>query len=342
MALCDVYAQSIDKMRDLVPSAPSFKHHEEMLAGVKDMDAVLIATPDHWHAGIAIDALNAGKDVYVEKPLTRTIEEGPAIIRAARVNERICQVGMQQRSGAHYWQAKEKYVDSGRLGKITLVRTVWHSGGGPRDRKPSWWGMPQPSNLDWARFLGPVRWREWDPHQYFSFRHFLDFGGGKLTDFFAHWGDVVHMFMDEDGPVSAVAEGGIYYYDDGRDAPDTINVVWRYPGGFTVTFESATGSRLDPYGIHFCGTGGRLFIDRNKYIFYPDEKGASEEMYETPENIVRAHVENFLECCRTRQRPKGDVYHGHRGAMAAHLGVMSYVEKRRIDFDPDRELVLPA
>jgi predicted dehydrogenase len=113
---------------------------------------------------LTIDALNAGKDVYVEKPLTLTIEEGPPIVKAARVNNRICQVGMQQRSGPHYLQAKRDYVDKGRLGRVTLARTWWH-GNTYHLRKAPESLRTQPSNLDWARYLGPVKWRDWDPQQ---------------------------------------------------------------------------------------------------------------------------------------------------------------------------------
>ncbi|MCW5982939.1 MAG: Gfo/Idh/MocA family oxidoreductase [Bryobacteraceae bacterium] len=338
-ALCDVYAARIDEARSQAPDARSFVDHRKLLE-TKELDATLIATPDHWHAWTAIDAMNAGKDVYVEKPLTLKIEEGPRIVRAARVNERVCQVGMQQRSGMHYWKAKKEYIDSGRIGKITLIQTVWHTGGGPLRRRREF-PREQPSNLDWARYLGPVKWRDWDPPQYFDFRRYLDFGGGKLTDFFAHWGDVVHMFMDNDNPISAVAAGGVYYYKDGRSAPDTIHMLLEYRGDFTVTFESATGANLPPYGIHVCGTQGRLFIDRKRYEFFPAEEKAPPEVFNTTEDLDRAHVENFLDCCRTRKRPNGDVYFGHRGAMAAHLGNIAYIEKRRIRFDPDREEILP-
>ena len=337
--LCDVYAARIDQARSNAPDAKDFVDHRKLLE-MKELDAVLIATPDHWHAATTIDAVNAGKDVYVEKPLTLRIEEGPDIVRAVRVNERVCQVGMQQRSGMHYWKAKKEYVDSGRLGKITLVQTIWHTEG-PQPGRRREFPAEKPSNLDWARYLGPVKWREWDAPQYFDYRRYLDFGGGKLTDFFAHWGDVVHMFMDNDNPVSAVAAGGVYHLKDGRTAPDTIHMLLEYRGDFTVTFESTIGANLAPYGIHFCGTGGRLFIDRKRYEFYPAERGAASEVFNTTENLERAHVENFLDCCRTRKRPNGDVWFGHRGAMAAHLGNIAYIEKRRIRFDPDREAILP-
>ncbi|MEO7649868.1 MAG: Gfo/Idh/MocA family oxidoreductase, partial [Bryobacteraceae bacterium] len=229
VAVCDIYGQSIDQARQKAPSAKNFGDHRRLLE-MKDVDAVLIATPDHWHAATAIDALNAGKDVYVEKPLTLSIEEGPRIVKAARVNDRICQVGMQQRSGKHYIEAKRLYIDSGKLGKITLARTWWHGNTFHLRRAPASL-QERPSNLNWARYLGPLKWRDWDPQQYYNWRAYLDFGGGQVTDLFTHWIDVVHMFMGHDIPNSAAAAGGVYHYKDGRTAPDTINVLLEYPAG---------------------------------------------------------------------------------------------------------------
>ncbi len=377
-ALCDVYSNQIDRAQQAAPKAKPFKDHRQLLE-TKELDAVLIATPDHWHAPIAIDALNAGKDVYVEKPLTLRMEEGPAIVKAARVNNRICQVGMQQRSGKHYLQAKKEYLDTGKLGKITLVRTWWH-GNGYHLRKAPASLQQQPSNLDWAHFLGPVRWRDYDPQQYFNWRAYLDFGGGQITDLFTHWIDVAHMFMGKDIPKSAVAAGGVYYYKDGRTAPDTINILLEYPSEFNATFEATLAPGITGEAVEFCGTEGRLWISRGKFEFYeprrfgpppgaakpgappldpmaafekmsPAEQRALIAKFQAPQtpvatvaaysNLDRDHIENFLECVKSRKLPNGDVLIGHRSAQASHLGTMAYLEKRRIDFDPVREEVLP-
>src|SRR5215472_11789895 len=165
-AVCDIYSEHIDRARQKAPDAKSYSDHRKLLEQ-KDLDAVLIATPDHWHAATAIDALNSGRDVYVEKPLTLRPEEGPRIVKAARVNDRVCQVGMQQRSGKHYIEAKKEYVDSGKLGKITLARTWWH-GNGYHLRKAPASLQTMPQDLDWARYLGPLKWRDWDPQQYWN------------------------------------------------------------------------------------------------------------------------------------------------------------------------------
>ena len=339
-AVCDVYAEMIDRAQQDAPAAKGFADYRKLLES-RDVDAVLIGTPDHWHAANAIDALNAGKDVYVEKPLTRTIEEGPAIVKAARVNERICQVGLQQRSGAHYIEAKQKYIDTKALGDITLVRTWWH-GNTYHLRKAPEELATRPSNLDWARFLGPVRWREWDPQQFWNWRAYLDFGGGQVTDLFTHWIDVVHMFLGHDVPTSAVAAGGIYYYKDGRTAPDTINVLLEYGGLYTATFEATLAPGIRGAAIEFCGTQGKLWIDRSRYEFLAAERGAKPVIVKGPDyDFTLDHVKNFLDCVKSRRRPNCDVLDGHRSAQASHLGNISYVQKRRLNFDPVREEILP-
>jgi len=344
-ALCDIYAENIDQAKQKAPNARTFKDHRRLLE-MKELNVALIATPDHWHAECAIDALNAGRDVYVEKPLTLTIEEGPRIVKAARVNERICQVGMQQRSGKHYIQARDEYIRPGKLGQITLARTWWHGNTYHLRRAPASL-QTLPSNLDWARFLGPVKWREWDPQQYWNWRAYLDFGGGQVTDLFTHWIDVVHMFLGSDIPTSGVAAGGVYFAKDGRTAPDTINVLLEYGNQHTATFEATLAPGVRGEAVEICGTKGRLWIDRSRFEFHTAEKGAKPVIVPAEQDAARTdfltldHVKNFLECCRTRKPPNGDVLIGHRSAQASHLGNISYVQKRRLKFDPVREEILP-
>jgi predicted dehydrogenase len=340
-AVVDVWPERTAEARQQsAPNAKEFTDHRKMLDNVKDIDAVQIATPDHWHAQIAIDCLNAKKDVYVEKPLTLKPEEGPPIVKAARVNERVCQVGMQQRSGKHYLQAKEEIIKAGKLGKITMARTWWHGNGAHLMKVPEKY-QQKPSNLEWARFLGPVKWRDWDPPQYFNFRAYLDFGGGQITDLFTHWIDVVHMFMEQDNPVAAVASGGVYHYKDGRTAPDTIAALLEYPAEWTATFEATLAPGLRGAGVEMVGTQGKLYIDRGRYEFTPAARGAQPVVVKADRDQTIDHVENFLDCCRTRKRPNGDVWIGHRSAQASHLANIAYVQKRRIRFDPDREEILP-
>ncbi|HTM49956.1 MAG TPA: Gfo/Idh/MocA family oxidoreductase [Bryobacteraceae bacterium] len=339
-AVCDIYGEQIDQARQKAATAKNFTDHRKLLE-MKEIDAVLIATPDHWHSRTAIDALNAGKDVYVEKPLTLTIEEGPPIVKAARENNRICQVGMQQRSGKHYLQAKAEYMDTGKLGKITMARTWWHGNTYHLRRAPASL-QTRPSNLDWARYLGPVKWRDYDPQQWYNFRAYLDFGGGQVTDLFTHWIDVVHMFMGKDIPHSAVAAGGVYHYKDGRTAPDTINVLLEYPSEFTATFEATLAPGVTGAAVEMCGTEGRLWIDRSRYEYFPLGRNVTPTVVKAaPVDMTLDHVKNFLDCVRSRKLPNGDVLIGHRSAQASHLGNIAYMQKRRLSFDTTREEIMP-
>jgi len=342
VAICDIYGVKADEAKAKAPTAKTFGDHRAVL-DIKDIDIVQITTPDHWHAPIAIDALNAGKDVYCEKPLTLKIEEGPAIVKAARVNNSVCQVGMQQRSGKHYLQAKAEIIDSGRIGKVTLCRTWWHGNAWHLRKAPDSL-RTQPANLDWARFVGPLKWRDYDPQQYYNFRAYLDFGGGQVTDLFTHWIDVVHMFMGQEVPYSAQAAGGVYNYKDGRTAPDTINVALQYPGEYTATFEATLAPGIVGEGIEICGTQGRLYIDRAHYEFFPVGRNVQSTLVRAEpgaDPLTQSHIGNFLDCVKSRRRPNGDVLIGHRSAQASHLGNISYMQKRRIDFDPLREEILP-
>jgi predicted dehydrogenase len=346
-AICDVFGQRLEATRQKAPGSQGFNDHRKLLES-GGLDAVLIATPDHWHTTIAIDAMQSGKDVYCEKPLTRTIDEGPLIIKAARENKRVCQVGMQQRSAKHYREAKEKYFDSGKLGEVTLARTWWYGNAWHLRKAPAAL-QTQPQDLDWSRFVGPIKWRDYDPQQFYNWRAYLDFGGGQVTDLFTHWIDVVHMFMGKEIPSAAAAVGGIYHYRDGRTAPDTINVLLEYPGSkpFTATFEATLVPGITGEAIEMCGTEGRLWIDRSRYEFYPlkakepAEVVKAEVMEGIRDSLTQSHVNNFLACLKSRERPNGDVLIGHRSAQASHLGNLSYIQRRRIDFDTTREEILP-
>lgn len=328
VAICDVWDEHLAKTQEKLPAkAAEFVDYRALLDR-KDVDAVLIATPDHWHAPICIAACEAGKDVYIEKPLTFKPEEGPKIVKAARDHNRVVQVGMQQRSGAHYIRAKAEYFDSGRIGKVTLVRTWWHGNGWHLRKAPF---TEKPAGLDWARFVGPRPARPFDAQQFWNWRAFLDFGGGQITDLFTHWIDVVQWFMKEDLPTAAVATGGVYQYRDGRTAPDTINVLLEYPGSWTATFDATLAPGAGGAAIEFMGTEGRLMISRAGYTYTPRrDKGAPEEAKAGPGDMTRDHVENFLACLRSRERPNGDVQIGHRSALASHLGNIAYLQKKRI------------
>jgi len=335
-AVCDVYGARIEEALAKVPGAKSFSQHERLLE-LKDIDAILVGSPDHWHKDHAIDAMNAGKDVYVEKPLCRVLDEAPLMVQAARRNDRICQVGVQQRSGPVYIEARDQFVKSGRVGQVRWVECVWNDGPS-RPYTPR--AAAKPDDLDWLRFLGPVRYREWNPRTYFNFRAFLDFNGGRMTDFGHHWLDVVHMYLGERAPDSTAAAGALYDSQDGKDAPDLISALFEYPH-FMVSFQSVIVGNPLPYGITFYGDKGKLFVNRNRFVFTPAEKGAEPIQKDFPGDITTDHVRNFLDCCRSRKLPSGDVALAAVSIQPPLLALRSYLEKRRIRFDPDHSLIMP-
>jgi predicted dehydrogenase len=337
-ALCDVYGLRVEQARQKsAPNAKTLADHRELL-DMASVDAVLAAAPDHWHKDLAIDAMNAGKDVYSEKPMCRKREEAPLMVKAARATGRICQIGLQQRSGQIYLEPRELFVQSGAIGKISHIDAVWHSGvQRPLPKEPA----EKPAGLDWMRFLGPVSYRDWNPGQYLDFRAFLDFNGGKMTDFGHHWMDTVHMFMGERAPNSAVFAGGIYYDQrDGRTAPDTCNALFEYDG-FSVLFQSNAYAVGPEYGITFYGDKGTLFVNRNRYEFKSAGRSAQPVAKSIPGDITSDHVRNFLDCVKSRKLPNADAAIAAVSILPPLLGVQSYTEQRRLRFDPTRLEVLP-
>ena len=341
VAVCDIWGDRADEAAGKAnnTSVAKFADHRELLQKA-ETDAILIATPDHWHVPIALDAIDAGKDVYCEKPLTLKIEEGPVIVKAAREKKKVFQVGMQQRSGSTYLQARDEYFKANKLGKVTMVRTWWHGNSVHLLKAPETL-RNKPANLDWDRYIGPAKWRPWDPQQYWCFRAYLDFGGGQITDLFTHWIDVAHMLLGEDGPTSAVSGGGVYFAKDGRTAPDTINVVLEYPGQWNATFDATLAPGAKGASVEIYGTEGRMEINRQGFTFTSAEKGAQPVAVKAPVEQTEEHVRNFLDCLRSRKEPNGDVYVGHRSAQASHLANLAWLQKRRIMFNPDREEILP-
>ncbi len=342
VSVCDIWGEQARKAQAEADGARGFGDYRELLA-FGQIDALIVATPDHWHAEPAVAALEAGLDLYIEKPLTWRREEGFEILRAARANGRICQVGTQQRSGVHYERARDEFVQGGKLGKVVHCRTWWHGNDYFLRRAPESMRR-KPADLDWNGFLGRVRWREWDPQQYWSWRSYLDFGGGQITDLFTHWVDAVHMLTGRNLPLSATASGGVFHFKDGRTAPDTIHVCLEYPEEFTVTFEGVLAPGLTRGAVELFGTEGRIWINRDRCEYVPAAKGAKPVVLESPgdHDLSRRHVENFLECMKTRRQPRCDVLEGHRSAQAAHLGNLAYLQDRKIRFDTEREEVLPA
>jgi predicted dehydrogenase len=339
VALCDAYDEYANKANSIAGNKAKLHLDYRKLLDDKNIDAVLIATPDTWHKDMAIDACEKGKAVYCEKPLTYTVEEGLEIIKAVNKHRTVFQVGLQQRSGDHYMQAKREYFDTEAIGKVTMVRTWWH-GNAYHLRTPKF--KTQPAGLDWKRFLGRVKYREFDAHQFYNWRAYLDFGGGQITDLFTHWIDVVHWFMNDDSPIAATAAGGVYHYKDGRTAPDTIAVTLEYPKEWTATFEATLAPGARGEAIEFYGTNGLLYIHRGGYTYTPrglpknappGSKPGDPVSVKPQTNMQQNHVQNFVDCMRSKKTPNSNVVDGHRSAVASHLGNIAYLKKRRITME---------
>jgi predicted dehydrogenase len=325
-AVCDVYETNARLARQQAGGTPEiFTDHRRLLAR-KDIDAVVIAPPDHWHAPILIDAVQAAKDAYVEKPMTHNAAEGVAVVKAVRASGRIVQVGVQRRSCPSFHEAKSKYIDSGRIGKITAVRCVWDGNGWFRRGVPGG-GEAQPADLDWERFLGPAPKRPWDALRYYNWGAYRDYSTGQPGGVFSHLIDVAHWFTGDDQPLHAVASGGVYWLRDGRDVPDTLSVIYEYGKGHAVTAQATLASR-NTSRTEFFGTGGTLLMRHRLYSFTPiDSKVAVEEAPVLPQPMEPPHILNWIECLRSRKAPHADVSTGHFTAVACHMGNLANERK---------------
>ncbi len=298
----------------------------------KDIDAVIVATWDNNHSRVTIDACRAGKDVYVEKPMTSIPEQGPPMVRAVRETKRVVQTGVQQRSTPHFEEAKQRYIDSGQLGRVHMVRTIWNNNSGYLTKVPP--GMEtKPAGLDWDACLGTLKKIPWDPKRFFNRFAYMDLCCGQTGGLFVHMVDVVQWYLGITKPVSAVGLGGIYQYNDGRDTPDNVNLILDYPEKLTVTFEASLTDNVpvETTDIVFIGEGGRLSIFRGGYKFWA--AGAREPV--VVKGTPDYHMKNWLDCVRSRKEPNATVEQGHWGAMACHIGNIAYMHKQRTLWRPE-------
>jgi predicted dehydrogenase len=336
-AVCDVdqkhLAQAAKMVEGTGRSCATFTDYRKLLDR-KDIDAVVISTPDHWHALPTIHACEAGKDVYVEKPLTLTIGEGRKMVEAARQHGRVVQTGSQQRSASNFRTACE-LVRSGRIGKLQTVLV-----GIPRPNHP---GEPvpdsePPAELDYETWLGPAPSRPYNRKRvHYNFRFFRDYSGGQMTNWGAHHIDIAQWGMgtDETGPVSI--EGTATFHPQGwHEVTETCRIVHRYASG--VEMIVGQGQKDIPQGTTFIGTEGRIFVNRGKLSSDP-EGIVKEPLTDADVKLYVSgdHKRNFLDCMRTREKPICDVEIGHRSATACHLGNIAVYLGRKLQWDPQRE-----
>ncbi len=366
-AMCDVYQPRLEQgVAACGGSARPYKDFRKMLDN-KDVQAVVVSTPDHWHALITMMACAAGKDVYVEKPMTLFVEEGRWMVKTARRHKRIVQVGTQQRSGLHYQKARD-LLRSGYIGKIHSARmgsfrNIMPGFGAPPDAKA-------PSEIDYDMWLGPAPARPYNPKRaIYHFRWFWDYSGGQMTNLGAHQIDIVQWIMQFDAPKGVSSTGGRFALEDNGETPDTQDALLEYPGMTALwSHREASAGRRQGGGLEFFGTKGSLVISREGYEVFPDMKadpansipvfqgqpgGGPQRSQVKPEPWIKAvkesgsspqqfdlHVRNFIDCIKTRETPIADVEDGHRTATTCHLANISLRLGRRLQWDAGKEQII--
>jgi predicted dehydrogenase len=355
VAVCDVYVpfreRAVAMCKEKVDAYPDFRR----LLDRSDIDAVIIATPDHWHALLTVTACQAGKDVYVEKPLSLTVREGRSMVDAARKHQRIVQVGAQQRSGEHYATAV-RLIQEGALGNIHKISANWARnmmpGFRPRELKS---GLT--STLDWDMWLGPAPYVPFDPLRFaYNWRWFWDYSGGQMTNWGAHSLDIARWALGAKAPEAVTAFGGRYELKDGGETPDVQEALYTFPGcivswtGREINGVEALRPRpgIRPL-LEFNGTKGNMVLTRDGFQVTPEVWTGDGQDGKTPamqalsgssSGLGQRHVRNFLDCVKTRKLPNEDVEEGYRSVVMCHLGNIATRVERVLRWDPDKEEVI--
>jgi len=353
--VCDVYQPNLQNgLKAAGGKAKTYTYFRRLIED-KEIDVVINATPDHWHALPTVEACKAGKDVYTEKPTAVAVEESKKMVEAARKYKRIVQAGTWQRSNVHFQKAVEA-IQNGVLGKVSFVRTWNYSNiypegiGNPPDSDP-------PPGLDWDMWLGPApkvpfNWNRFGVGDRWStFRYFYDYANGWPGDWCVHLLDVVHWAMKVDGPIAVTASGSKFYLKDNSDTPDTLQITFEYPG-FICTYENrlcnANSMYGKSYGIEFHGTDGTMFLDRSGFQVYPEKtrfdekqvgKAPAMQMDQVDDGLFN-HVGNLLECMKTRKLPAADIEICHRTSSACFLANVALRSKERIMWDVTSERLI--
>ncbi len=328
VALCDVYEPNLELALKEAPSAKTYADHHDLLAH-KGIDFVLIATPDHHHCPMLLDSLGAGKDVYLEKPMSHSITESRKMVAAVRNTHQIVQVGMQRRSSPMVRRARA-LVEQGMLGRISLVKPMWNWNiSKPLDNSPL------PGKLDWKRFLGPAPQRELEPRRYRAWRLFWDYSGGNMTDQGTHLMDVSQWLTNtsETGPAAAICHGQIIKAL-GSEVPDVFCATFEYPQHMATWTLDYCNSYDNGWSVTFMGDKGTLIMDESGSRIYAEPWAKKENrepvFFERGGIPVEPHVANFLDCIRTRQEPNCPVEIGASGVSAPHLANLAFKQGRKV------------
>jgi len=331
VALCDVYQPYLELARKDAPEAKTYVDYNELLAQT-GIDFVLIASPDHQHCPNLLAALAAGKDAYLEKPMSHSLEESQRMIQAVRKSGRIVQVGMQRRSAPVIHRAKA-LIDAGILGRVALVKPMWN------------WNVarplnnsPLPGQLDWFRFQGPAERRTLEPMRFRSWRLFWDYSGGNMTDQGTHLMDVTQWFTNTTQPSSAICYGQVQK-TTGAEAPDVFCAVFEYPKHMVTWTLNYCNSYENGWSIQFQGDEGTLILDEEGFRIYKEpwaRKENREPIYVAREGVpIEAHVQNFLDCMRSRKPPNCPVEVGASAVSGPHLANIAYHKNRRVKLNAD-------
>ncbi len=358
--VCDTFKGNLNKAKDKVQTkggaAPKavIDYHEILVD--KSVDAVIIATPEHLHYPMAIAALKAGKNIYLEKPIAHTIEEGAEIVKLARTAGKVVQVGTQNRSNTLYIEA-QKMVKEGMIGECHYVRAFWYRNFLSTDPVPAAWRYIIPSdaneeNTDFARFLGGTTKRPFNKGRYFQWRNYWDYSGGISTDLLVHQTDISNFVLGKTVPRTCMASGGIYQWGapDDREVPDTLSAIYEYTDKFHLNYSCFFGNEWAGYGEQFMGHEGTIeVLNRQILRFYPEKfKGKpparvaarKELIIEKPGNdnlAVQAHIMNWLNAVRGKGKQIAPPEVGQMAAIPGHMATLSYRRDKKIYWDEKTE-----
>lgn len=345
VAVCDVYDNFRNRAAATAPGLQTFGDFRRLLE-LKELDAVVIATPDHWHAIPTILACAAGRDVYVEKPLSLTVAEGRQMVRAARRHQRVVQTGSQQRSGPHYQKAL-RLIQDGVIGPVHKISAGFTRNGMP-GFKPVELGPEKPAGLDWEMWLGPAPYVPFDPFRcIYHFRWFWNYSGGQMTNWGAHNLDIARWVLKARGPQAVTSFGGRYELKDGGQTPDVQEIIYQFDDCL-VTWSGREVNRLRDEYLVFHGTKGSLSIMRDGFSVIPEIWRGLKNRNTVPEmepleekgdarKMEDLHIRNFLDCVKSRQTPIADVEEGHLTAVMCHLGNIATRLGRTLKWDAEKE-----
>jgi predicted dehydrogenase len=352
LAVCDPYEKRKRKQAEL-HKAKGFTDYREVLA-MSEIDAVIVATPDHWHATVALEAMGQGKDVYLEKPMCHTIKEVEQLLSTVRESKRVVQVGSQTTSADQWWKAKKAIAD-GMIGKMIMSQGSYH-----RNSIEGEWNYPIDAaagpdgkgedHIDWAMWLGPAPKRSYDADRFFRFRKYWDYSGGIATDLFFHVVAPLNICWDKPQyPSKVMASGGNYAFTDGREVPDTFHLVAEYPEGHSLVLSSSMGNSQHIPGLIRGHEGTIIMVEHGRFEgatpditirpdlvrlpdkqrgTFPDYKFGDKE-FKIPVDqydMMQAHIGNFLQCMRTRETPRLSVETAAHAQILISLAVDSYRE----------------